>query len=190
VHKAADPPKATASPQQDMVIFPCMSKAFPMPPASLLPIVASPSATRTISHTEHLAGAQTSATQRTHVFRAHTLPPLSLPPAERRRPPLQPTPPTVPSQPVARNINQKVSEPRKARAGCEITNNEYRPHVLAHNCLRVWSSPFSIEHQHTFGKQLPADIVNRTYTTLMGSYAPGPHDNYAAGLLRFHQFCN
>jgi hypothetical protein len=56
--------------------------------------------------------------------------------------------------------------------------------------LRVWSSPFSIERQRTFGNELPADVVNRTYATLLGSYAPGTHDNYAAGLLRFHQFCD
>jgi hypothetical protein len=56
--------------------------------------------------------------------------------------------------------------------------------------LRVWSSPFSIERQRTFGNELPADVVNRTYATLLGSYVPGTHDNYAAGLLRFHQFCD
>jgi hypothetical protein len=104
--------------------------------------------------------------------------------------PLQSTTPITPSQQAPLSTGQKVSELRKARAGCEIVNNNFRPHVLAHDHLRVWSSPYSIEHQRTFGNELPADVMNRTYTTLLGSYAPGTRDNYAAGLLKFHQFCD
>jgi hypothetical protein len=149
-------PKAIAStstPQPETLPPPRMSKAFPFPPTSSSPLAALSRAPEDPSHTERPAANRAPATHRTRAFRAHTLPPLSLPPAERRRPPPQPTEvPGAPTQPAATTPNQKVGEPRKARAGCEIENNAFRPHVLAHDRLRVWSSPFSIERAHFLRK--------------------------------------
>ncbi|KAJ6472920.1 hypothetical protein C8R47DRAFT_939328, partial [Mycena vitilis] len=63
-----------------------------------------------------------------------------------------------------------------------------RPHVLAADRLRTWTSPFGLEHDAEFRTQMPEDVVNKTYAALFASFAPGSHTNYAAGLLRFHQF--
>ncbi|KAK7062189.1 hypothetical protein R3P38DRAFT_2833937 [Favolaschia claudopus] len=72
----------------------------------------------------------------------------------------------------------------------EIVNNEFRPHVLAADRLRCWSSPFAKEHDAEFRKDFPEDVVNKTYAALFASFDPDTQSDYAAGLLRFHQFCD
>ncbi|KAJ7651546.1 hypothetical protein DFH06DRAFT_900440, partial [Mycena polygramma] len=79
---------------------------------------------------------------------------------------------------------------RKPRAGCEINNNEFRPHVAALDRLRVWSSPYAQEHDTLFRSKMPEDVVNRTYAVIAASWAEGSMGNYAAGLLRYQQFCD
>ncbi|KAJ7466051.1 hypothetical protein FB451DRAFT_1402456 [Mycena latifolia] len=123
---------------------------------------------------------------------------LSLPKPFLRPPDVLPAPlrtsyapPLTPAAPLpAVPQPHVVKKPRKPRAGCEIANNELRPHVAALDRLRTWTSPFGIEHDTDFRKQLPADVVNKTYAALFASFAPETHSNYAAGLLRFHQFCD
>ncbi|KAJ6503410.1 hypothetical protein C8R47DRAFT_940385, partial [Mycena vitilis] len=79
---------------------------------------------------------------------------------------------------------------RKPRPGCEITNNALRPHVAAQDRLRVWSSPFAQEREAEFRSLFPEDVVNRTYSVLYASWAEKSSASYAAGLLRYHQFCD
>ncbi|KAJ7077208.1 hypothetical protein C8R44DRAFT_896353 [Mycena epipterygia] len=115
-------------------------------------------------------------------------PPDCLPAPAPRIPqaaPILPTPTTI--QHLAALNGKKA---RKPRAGCEIDNNELRPHVAALDRLRTWTSPYGQEHDAKFRASLPADVVNRTYTTIFASFAPETQSNYAAGLLRFHQFCD
>ncbi|KAJ7746813.1 hypothetical protein DFH07DRAFT_962892 [Mycena maculata] len=118
-------------------------------------------------------------------------PPDVLPPPPRRQriAPAAPSRPTTPpSTVVAVTGTKKLAKPRKPKAGNEIAYNELRPHVLALGRLRTWMSPFGIEHAAAFRKLMPEEVVNKTYTTLFASFAPKSHSNYAAGLLRFHQF--
>ncbi|KAJ6601481.1 hypothetical protein B0H10DRAFT_1746793, partial [Mycena sp. CBHHK59/15] len=65
-----------------------------------------------------------------------------------------------------------------------------RPHVLAEDRLRVWKSPFAIAHDAAFRRDFPHDAVEKTYAVLLGSFAGPTQSNYAAGLLRFHQYCD
>ncbi|KAK7054045.1 hypothetical protein R3P38DRAFT_3254596 [Favolaschia claudopus] len=74
--------------------------------------------------------------------------------------------------------------------GNEIVNNEFRPQVLAADRLRCWSSPFAKEHDAEFRKHFPEEVVNKTYAALFASFDPNTQSTYAAGLLRFHQFCD
>ncbi|KAF7368677.1 hypothetical protein MVEN_00192000 [Mycena venus] len=106
-------------------------------------------------------------------------------PAPSSSQPAQATPP-IPSLPSSSH----KPKPRKPKAGNEIQNNDLRPHVLAQDRLRLWSSPFSRDHDAEFRKQLPQDVVDKTYAALFGALAPDTQENYAAGLLRFHQFCD
>ncbi|KAJ7205152.1 hypothetical protein B0H12DRAFT_1035115, partial [Mycena haematopus] len=64
------------------------------------------------------------------------------------------------------------------------------PHVLAKDRLRTWSLTFGREHDAEFRRQMPVDAVNKTYATIFAAYAPNTQSTYAAGLLRFHQYCD
>ncbi|KAJ7301303.1 hypothetical protein DFH08DRAFT_616068, partial [Mycena albidolilacea] len=65
-----------------------------------------------------------------------------------------------------------------------------RPHVLALDRIRTWSSPYAKEHQHHLLVVLPASEFDKAYAAVIGGLAPKTHENYAAGLLRFHQYCD
>ncbi|KAJ7203473.1 hypothetical protein C8J57DRAFT_1101212 [Mycena rebaudengoi] len=109
-----------------------------------------------------------------------------LPAAPRRPAPrLAPVPPAAAPTPIP-----APKKARKPRAGCKIDNNAFRPHVAAVDRLRSWSSPFSLENNAAFRKELLDDAVNKTYAAIFASYAGPMQSNYAAGLLRFHQFCD
>ncbi|KAJ7128426.1 hypothetical protein C8R44DRAFT_549351, partial [Mycena epipterygia] len=81
-------------------------------------------------------------------------------------------------------------KPRKPRAGCEINNSELRPHLLAEDRFRAWKSPFGQERDAAFRRDLPQEVVEKTYAALFASFAGPTQSNYAADLLRFHQFCD
>jgi hypothetical protein len=61
---------------------------------------------------------------------------------------------------------------------------------LALDRIRTWSSPYARAHQHHLLAILPASEFDKAYTAVIGGLAPKTHENYAAGLLRFHQYCN
>jgi hypothetical protein len=125
-------------------------------------------------------------------YRIHTgsSRPTELPPAARRHTPAT-TLETTPALPTFPSTSQPAkAKPRKPRAGAEIVNNALRPHVLAEDRLRVWKSPFALEHDAHFRSLVPTEVVNKTYATLLASFAGPTLSNYAAGILRFHQFCD
>lgn len=88
----------------------------------------------------------------------------------------------------ATNSKRSKPKPRKPRAGCEIANNELRPHVLAEDRLRSWSSPFAQEYDTKFRQEFSPEVVEKTYAIIFGAFAEPTQATYAAGLLRFHQF--
>jgi hypothetical protein len=95
-------------------------------------------------------------------------------------------PPTTPD--VSTSVTR--AKPHKPRKGCEIDNNDLRPHVLAEDRLRVWKAPFSLDRDAAFRADLPPEVVDKTYAALFSSFAPETYTNYTAGLLRLHQFCD
>lgn len=66
----------------------------------------------------------------------------------------------------------------------------FRPHVAAANRLGTWSSPFSQAKDAEFRKDLPDELVDRTFAVIFAAFAPETQQTYGAGLLRFHQFCD
>ncbi|KAJ7207958.1 hypothetical protein GGX14DRAFT_634593 [Mycena pura] len=55
---------------------------------------------------------------------------------------------------------------RKARrpvAGNKIENNDLRPHVVAADHLRIWTSPFGQAHDAEFRSKFPDELVNKAY---------------------------
>ncbi|KAF7326758.1 hypothetical protein MVEN_02594800 [Mycena venus] len=123
--------------------------------------------------------------------RGFACPPDSLPILPPRQPASSSSQPSHPSHPVSSLPQPPLKpKPRKPKARNKILNNQFRPHILAQDRLRLWSSPFSRDHDAEFRKQLPQDVVDKTYAALFGALAPDTQENYAAGLLRFHQFCD
>ncbi|KAJ6596278.1 DNA breaking-rejoining enzyme, partial [Mycena vulgaris] len=93
-----------------------------------------------------------------------------------------------PSHPAT--TQQAKAKARKPRAGAEIAHNAFRPHVLAEDRLRTWKSPFAVKRDAHFRRSLPAEVVEKTYAAITASSAGPTQSNYAAGILRFHQFCD
>ncbi|KAJ7606933.1 hypothetical protein DFH06DRAFT_1018882 [Mycena polygramma] len=112
--------------------------------------------------------------------------PAVAPASSRRAPQHEPALPR-PQFPL---LGPPTKKARKPRAGCEIENNELRRHVAALDRLRVWSSPYAQEHDTLFRATMPEDVVNRTYAVIAASWAEGSLGSYAAGLLRYQQFCD
>ncbi|KAF7324545.1 hypothetical protein MKEN_00495700 [Mycena kentingensis (nom. inval.)] len=112
--------------------------------------------------------------------------PPELPPPPRR----VPAPPTTskPVQSLPENSTQ--TRARKPKKGNEIANNSLRPHVPAKDRIRLWKTPFAIRADAELRASLPEQLVERTYATLHASYAPNSTSSYAAGPLRFNQFCD
>ncbi|KAJ6621725.1 hypothetical protein B0H10DRAFT_1789580, partial [Mycena sp. CBHHK59/15] len=104
--------------------------------------------------------------------------------------PTSPPSPPSPRRSKATPLPTAKVKPRKPRVGHEIENNTLRPHVLTEDRLRTWKSPFALEHDAEFRCNFPAEVVDKTYAALLASFAGPTQSNYAAGLLRFHQFCN
>jgi hypothetical protein len=51
-------------------------------------------------------------------------------------------------------------------------------------------STFGRANDAEFRSKFPADIVKRTYATLLASFESSTQSTYAAGLLWFHQYCD
>jgi hypothetical protein len=79
---------------------------------------------------------------------------------------------------------------RRVHPGCEIEANKWHPHILALDRIRTWSSPYTKAHQHHLLAVLPASKFQKAYTVVISGLAPKTHENYAASLLCFHQYCN
>ncbi|TFK70875.1 hypothetical protein BDN72DRAFT_765868 [Pluteus cervinus] len=71
-----------------------------------------------------------------------------------------------------------------------ISHNSLRPQVLARDRLRLWSTPYSIEHHETVFSSLPENLAAKTLDTIFTAHAPSTQSSYGAGILRFSQFCD
>ena len=90
-----------------------------------------------------------------------------------------------PSVPPSRSV-----KPRKPKAGCEIQNNDLRPHVAAADRLFTWQTPFGIRQQSQLQNLIPQTLINPVLMTIRSAYAPNSKSSYAAGILRWSQFCD
>lgn len=85
---------------------------------------------------------------------------------------------------------QHSAAPRKPRPENQITHNNYRPNVSAADRLFCWTTPFAIQrHSELFGG-LPPELADHAHSAIRGALAPNSKSSYAAGLLRFTQFCD
>ena len=123
-----------------------------------------------------------------------------------QRPPTSPLPPNrLPHNRPSKSILKSSSQPkplkssnstsriiraRKPHVGRSIIPNELRPHVPASQRIFSWRTPFGYRHQHDVAQRLPAPLVESAMMAIRGALAPSTKSTYAAGPLRFTQFCD
>jgi hypothetical protein len=96
-------------------------------------------------------------------------------------PPLVGVPPTV--------VHKKV-KPRKPRQGNEVAPSSFRPLVPARDRLRRWFAPHSDSFHSSILDELPLADVLTLFDVMLVSIEVKTRENYGAGLLRFHQYCD
>ena len=110
------------------------------------------------------------------------------PKAEKLYPP---SPSSLP-QPAS-NIVPKI-EPIPHNIKCEVKSelppDTLRPSVPAAEHLKVWKTPFAIEHDNKLHASLPNNLVDSLKSTISQALAPNTRSAYGAGILRFSEFCD
>ncbi|KAG2748548.1 DNA breaking-rejoining enzyme [Suillus brevipes Sb2] len=81
-------------------------------------------------------------------------------------------------------------KPRKPKAGNEISTSSFRPLVPARDRLRLWSAPHSDSFHSSVLGELHLNDVLQLFDVMLISLEVKTRENYGAGLLRFHQFCD
>lgn len=96
-------------------------------------------------------------------------------------------PPSIGAPPT---VVHKRIKPRKPRSGNEVAPSSFRPLVPARERLRRWFAPHSDSFHCSILEELPlADVLN-LFDVMLVSIEVKTCENYGAGLLRFHQYCD
>lgn len=71
-----------------------------------------------------------------------------------------------------------------------VAPSPFRPPVSAVNRLSSWSSPFAVNQRRLLESSLSPTLVDSAFRVVLDSLAPSTRSTYAAGILRFNQFCD
>ncbi|KAG1842573.1 DNA breaking-rejoining enzyme, partial [Suillus tomentosus] len=71
-----------------------------------------------------------------------------------------------------------------------IDRSTFRPHVLARDRVRIWSAPHTSSFHASVLDHLPYEDVLKLLDVMLVSIEVKTRENYGAGLLRFHQYCD
>jgi len=80
--------------------------------------------------------------------------------------------------------------PTPSSRASKLTFSKFRPPVSASDCLRAWTSPFALRKRQHLNTLLPPPLVDAAFRVTHDALAPSTRSTYAAGMLRFHQFCD
>ena len=69
-------------------------------------------------------------------------------------------------------------------------SSPFRPRVMAEDRLFSWRTPYSFSHDASLLAELPPALVESAKMSITGALAASSRSTYAAGLLRFNQFCD
>ena len=117
-----------------------------------------------------------------------------------------PPPNTIPSsRSTSSNTHQSrflstLSEPASIPAPVPLTTSSriskllspsyLRPPVTAAQRLSSWSSPYALRQRHHIESTLSPSLADLAYRTVQNAFAPSTKSTYAAGVLRFNEFCD
>jgi len=129
-----------------------------------------------------------------HPFKIRTTTPLTTP---TPTPTLHSFPLTHSTSSLVRQVNPHIlpSSPhiikaQKPQSGRQISQNVLRPHVPAADRLFSWDTPHAARHRQHLITSLPSELAESAAMSIRGAYAPNTKSTYAAGTLRFTQFCD
>lgn len=79
---------------------------------------------------------------------------------------------------------------RQPQLGREIVPNDLRPLVPAKERLYFWRTPYGDQQLNKLHNMLPVELAHATCLTIRSALKPETVSTYAAGILRFTQFCD
>jgi hypothetical protein len=89
-----------------------------------------------------------------------------------------------------RSFEGRIVKIRKPKTRDLYIPSTLRPHVLASDRLRCWTSPHAISHYKDVISQIPVSSASTLLEVMLLSLEEKTRSNYGAGLLRFTQFCD
>ena len=81
-------------------------------------------------------------------------------------------------------------KPRKPRSDRILASSSFRPQVMAVDRIFSWRTPYGISHDESLLAELPPALVESAKMSITGALAMSTRSTYAAGILRFNQFCD
>ncbi|KAF5388948.1 hypothetical protein D9757_005150 [Collybiopsis confluens] len=99
------------------------------------------------------------------------------------------TPPSDPSHILEPSTQVELAS-RKPHCDRKIDNNHLRPNVRAIDRLKEWASPYAIQQKAALSEHIPQHILDSAHAIVVEGWAAQTKTSYAAGLLRWHQFCD
>ncbi|KAJ3981028.1 hypothetical protein F5890DRAFT_1418456 [Lentinula detonsa] len=98
--------------------------------------------------------------------------------------------PSLDSASTKHQFPPPLPAPRRPKPGNEIVNNPFRPNVHSVDRLHAWTTPYSQEKRLKDSKHLHPAIYHSAELLWSKGIVDVSKSNYAAGLLRFSQFCD
>ena len=92
--------------------------------------------------------------------------------------------------PAATTSSTSSKKTRKPRSDRLLISSPFRPRVLAVDRLFSWRSPYGLSHDQSLLTELPPALVESAKMSIAGALAISSRSTYAAGMLRFSQFCD
>jgi hypothetical protein len=93
---------------------------------------------------------------------------------------------TLPQPQLARRRKPRLSKDPKNILAPSI----FRPHVLARDRVFAWLSPHSLAARAALRATVPASHIDRLEEVFVSAVVKKTRENWGAGLLRFHQYCD
>ncbi|TFK32546.1 hypothetical protein BDQ12DRAFT_701132 [Crucibulum laeve] len=94
------------------------------------------------------------------------------------------------SELLPRAEESHIPKPRKPKSGTFLLLSPLRPHVLAREHIQMWTSPHAINYKVLLRYHFSTTTSLTLFSVLLNSLESKTCENYGAGLLRFHQFCD
>ncbi|KAJ4486747.1 hypothetical protein C8J55DRAFT_558781 [Lentinula edodes] len=103
---------------------------------------------------------------------------------------LSPLIPHIPSTSSIVPKNKHDLIPREPLPGRDYRPSELRKHSLTTKRIHTWTSPWAIARQQHLSKSLLQAVIDDAHNAMQKSLAPNTLSSYAAGPLRFNQYCD